>query len=226
MASRFYLHPENLDAHRRLLVALGLGLLTGLAFTGRLPNGILAVVSWDVFASSLIGLSWFRIIWANAKAAVQTAQLEDAGRSAILFLVIAGACASLFAVGLLLGFARGLKGVALTLHLVLAGGTVALSWFLIHTLFALHYAYLHYSRIHRRRQASDGQSLLFPGTNEPDYLDFAYFSFVIGTCAQVSDVQIVGRSVRRLALFHGVLSFAFNTLILALTINLASGLFG
>ena len=62
----------------------------------------------------------------------------------------------------------------------------------------------------------------FPGGRLPDYMDFAYFSFVIGMTFQVSDVQITSREFRKLVLLHGMLSFGFNTVILALTINTVS----
>jgi uncharacterized membrane protein len=99
------------------------------------------------------------------------------------------------------------------------------SWLLIHTVFTLRYAHVFY-RLEQEAdvEGSDG-GLIFPGGDNPDYEDFAYFSFVIGMTCQVSDVNITSRFMRRLALLHGLLSFAFNTAILALSINIISGLF-
>jgi uncharacterized membrane protein len=108
--------------------------------------------------------------------------------------------------------------VALT---VLAGLTLLLSWLFTHTLFAVHYAHAFYTD-----QAADcPPGLMFPGKQEdPDYWDFLYFSFVIGMTSQTSDVQVSSRPWRRLALAHGLLSFLFNAVVLALCINLLAGL--
>ncbi|MGH8575840.1 MAG: DUF1345 domain-containing protein [Gammaproteobacteria bacterium] len=83
----------------------------------------------------------------------------------------------------------------------------------------LHYAHLFYSSTARRPPPHNDRGLDFPGEPNPDYLDFAYFAFVIGMTCQVSDVQVTSQSMRKLVLLHGVLSFGFNTLILALSIN-------
>jgi uncharacterized membrane protein len=157
---------------------------------------------------------------------LRSAKLQDAGRTAIFLFVIAAACASLFAVAFLLGTAKGLHGRALTGHILLAAGTVVCSWFLVHTVFTMHYAHGYYQQAETGGGIEKGHGLDFPGKREPDFLDFAYFSFVIGMTFQVSDVQISSRRLRRLALVHGMLSFAFNTVILAFAINLVSGLSG
>jgi uncharacterized membrane protein len=105
---------------------------------------------------------------------------------------------------------------------VLAGATVLLSWLLAHSVFAVHYAHGYYKDLLEKRQ----RGLDFPGENDdPDYWDFLYFSFVVGMTAQVSDVQVMTRGWRRLVLAHGILSFLFNTVILALSINLLAGFF-
>jgi len=99
---------------------------------------------------------------------------------------------------------------------------VSISWVLLHTLFSLHYAHVYYGDSDDDRVRDRG--LEFPQDRNPDYLDFAYFSFVIGMTSQVSDVQVKSKRMRRLTLIHGVMSFAFNTFILALFINTVSGL--
>ena len=108
--------------------------------------------------------------------------------------------------------------------LALAAGisAVALGWFLIHTMFVFRYAHLYYYDSDEDGTAQRG--LTFPGTQEPDDYDFAYFSFVIGMTFQVSDVQITDPGVRSVVLVHAIMSFAYNTAILALVVNLASGL--
>ena len=111
-------------------------------------------------------------------------------------------------------------------HALLVGLTVASSWCLTHTIFTIRYAHLYYAQ--DDPDAPDdapGEGLDFPDEKNPDFLDFAYFSFVIGMTFQVSDVQITARPIRRIALLHGLVSFLFNTVVLALSINLASSLF-
>jgi uncharacterized membrane protein len=102
---------------------------------------------------------------------------------------------------------------------ILAVLTVTLSWTLIHTIFAFHYAHVFY-----RGEGIHGRGLDFPGGADPDYWDFIYFSFVIGMTFQVSDVQVTEKGLRRLVVAHGVVSFVFNVAILALTVNIGANL--
>src|SRR5271166_2586497 len=127
-------------------------------------------------------------------------------------------------IAILVGGAKGMGHKALTEHLLLAAATVVSSWFLMHTVFTMHYAHAYYRDDDNDPNTIGSGGLEFPNEKEPDFLDFAYFSFVIGMTCQVSDVQISSQGIRRLALVHGLLSFLFNTVVLALAINLASGL--
>ena len=214
----------GLDAHQRLLIAAVTAVAVFFLTSGHLRLSLQSIVTWNVFAWSFMLFSWVRILFANARTSVQTAKLEDAGRMVIFVFVILAAISSLFAVAILIGEAKGLSKSTITGHLLLAGGTVVTSWFLVHTVFTMHYAHAFYRQTDDDQGCFEGSGLEFPSEKEPDFLDFAYFSFVIGMTCQVSDVQISGRSIRRLALVHGLLSFLFNTVILALTINLSSGL--
>jgi uncharacterized membrane protein len=108
-----------------------------------------------------------------------------------------------------------------TLAVVIAVMGMIVSWALVHTIFTFHYANMYYFK--QRNDKSD-DPLAFPGNAKPNYLDFAYFSFVIGMTFQVSDVEIASQRIRRMVLFHGLLSFTLNTFVVALTINLIAGL--
>jgi Predicted membrane protein len=219
---------QNFDAHQRVAVSLAVGILIFVATLGlhRLPLEL--ILSWNAFAITAILLAWVRIIFADAKCAVLEAKLQDTGRTVIFCLVLFGACASLFAVAFLLGTAKGTGGARLGGHVFLAAITVVLSWFLIHTVFSMHYAHSYYRTEDPDEHGRHGAGLNFPGDedDEPDFLDFAYFAFVIGMTFQVSDVAITSKLIRRLSLVHALLSFLFNTVILALAINLASSLVG
>jgi uncharacterized membrane protein len=139
--------------------------------------------------------------------------LQDDGRFLILLVTALGAFASIAAIVLELGADH-----RSTSELALATLTIALSWTAVHTTFALHYAHEFY------RGAKPG-GLDFPKGHEdedPDYWDFVYFSFVIGMTAQVSDVGVTDRIIRRTATVHGVISFVFNTALVALMVNIAA----
>ena len=101
-------------------------------------------------------------------------------------------------------------------------GGILLSWTLVHTTFCFHYAHLYYDN--EKGTINNAEGLEFPKEKHPDYIDFAYFSFVIGMTFQVSDIEVSARKIRRLALLHGLLSFILNTFVVALTINLIAGL--
>lgn len=153
------------------------------------------------------------------------ARLEDEGRAAILAIVTAAACISIFAIGFILSDKDSSNGLLL-LHLSLSIVTIVGSWLLVHVIFTLHYARLYYQD-HKTLSECKAEGLDFPGDDvEPDYWDFLYFSFVIGMTSQVSDVAICSREMRRLSLIHGILSFFFNTTIVAMTINIIAGVIG
>ena len=102
--------------------------------------------------------------------------------------------------------------------------TVALSWTFIQLIFALHYAHGYYAPANDARSRSGG--LIFPGEDEPDYWDFLHFALIIGVANQTADIQIADRRMRRVSNFQSLIAFAFNTVILALGVNLAAGLLG
>ncbi len=120
--------------------------------------------------------------------------------------MITAATASLLAVGLVLGSAKNLPSSDLAWHIALSVSAVVLSWTLVHTLFALRYAHLYFWDARKIERKAISGGLIFPGKDIPDYLDFAYFSFVIGMTCQVSDVQIACSRLRRPALVHGLIS--------------------
>jgi uncharacterized membrane protein len=118
-----------------------------------------------------------------------------------------------------------MSGTELNLHILMSVFAVILSWGLVHTLFLFRYAHLYYEdAVQGKPNGKYLEGLEYPDEKEPDYLDFAYFSFVIGMTFQVSDVEISSRRIRRLALLHSLIAFGFNTVIVALSINVISGL--
>jgi uncharacterized membrane protein len=199
-----------LRVRARLLASIAIGLLTLLLLPQQLRWSTRTLIAWDVTAALYLVTAFAVMRQASITHIRHHALVADDGRFAILVLTAAAALASFVAIIAEIGEAhRGAQQVTLAIV------TVALSWTMVHTIFALHYAHDYY-------RPHEPGGLKFPDENEPDYWDFVYFSFVIGMTAQVSDVAITDRTIRRTATAHGVVSFVFNTALLALMVNIAA----
>ena len=210
----------RLDAHQRQWIALPIGIAAGLALHEAHPLTQF-VNAWDIYACVLLALAWLTICTHNPAHAQRATRLQDSGRVGILSFVLLGVGFSIAAVLFTLHLQKSVSETQRSLHLGQTLFTVLVSWTLVHTLFALHYAHVYYRALH----ATPSRRLLdIADDKTPDYLDFAYFSFVIGCTAQTADINITGSEMRRLALLHGIISFLFNTLILALSINMLASL--
>jgi uncharacterized membrane protein len=216
------LHWISGDAWRRFAFSLLAALVTFLVLRQQLTFPTSAIVVWDSFASFGILLAWLAIAITPQKRLRAHARAQDLSRLFIFAFVVTAACVALLAVAVLIRIHRSEGHPHVSVPLLLALATVALSWMLLHTVYSLHYAHVYYGD--SDEDAETDQGLEFPGDQPPDYLDFAYFSFVIGMTCQVSDVQVTSKRMRRLTLMHGIISFGFNTFILALLINTVSGL--
>jgi uncharacterized membrane protein len=207
----------------RPLLTLGtlIGLLTWSALPVILPTGgwVRLVLSWNAGSALYLCLALTMMFRSSPAQARIRALRQDDGNYVILSLVILSAIVCLIAMVMVLGIAKNLQGADRIQHIVLATLTVVTSWFFTQVMFANHYAHDYY--VHERNGEDAG--LLFPGRDDPDYIDFLYFSFVIGTSGQTADVSITTRAMRRLGLLHCVLAFFFNTTLIALTINIAAG---
>jgi len=204
--------------HARLLisVAVGVAITLALSFTNwRLPTRLLA--GWDVGVALYLVLAYWLMSHASPSEIRRRASVQDEGATALLMLSAAAALASLVALIAEIGTAQSGEAWA---NLAIGMVTIVLSCQFVHTIFALHYAHEYYGE----GRDDDVGGLKFPGAQSPDYLDFLYFSFVIAMTSQVSDVGVTGRVIRRLVNKHGVLSFFFNISVLAVTVNLVSGL--
>jgi uncharacterized membrane protein len=181
------------------------------------------LITWIAIALSIIILDWVTILWAHPREIRKIASLEDSSRVLIFFFVLTASMVSLVAIYLLLKSSKGEPEATVTGYIFLAMAAVFVSWWMVHTVFTMRYAHLYYNTDDGKKTPSGG--LEFPGDEkDPDYLDFVYFSFVVGMTFQVSDVEISSKHIRRLAWAHGLIAFAFNTAIVALSINVISGL--
>lgn len=208
-------------ARPRWSLSVVVGIVSYLALR-HLPAPIPWIGAWDAAALFFLLVTTTMALRETHEQVRLRAKNMDAGAVFVLLLTLLGVGSCLVAI--VTGsdevhqFA-GSKGMAAAV----VGTTVVLTWLVMQCSFALHYAHLYYGDSDTNPEQHAG-GLEFPGEKRPDYLDFAYFSFVLGMTFQVSDVQIVDRGLRRLALLHGVISFFFTTVILALTINILASL--
>ncbi len=200
--------------------------MSGVVVFSALPESMRLAVrlsaAWVAGVMLFLGLTALVIADASPERVRRRARLLDQRRSVILAVIVAAAAVSLLALGFTVQKQPGETALALATRIVLAGLTVVASWTLTHTMFALHYAHDYYGDGPAAGDDDRG-GLAFPGGELPDYWDFVYFAFVVGMTCQVSDVQVTSRAMRRMTLIHGVLSFFFNAVILALAVNLLAG---
>lgn len=192
------------------------------------PSASHVVLSWDIFCLSQLVLIWWTMLKVSSTGIRSEAQRQDGSRVYIFFLSLLAAFFSLFSVIQMI-LSAGSDEIYKALNLFGGITCMILSWFLVHTLFAIRYAHLYYAKDLKKKDQHAG-GLDFPSHPEADmpywpaFTDFAYFSFTIGMTFQVSDVEITDKHIRKMALMHGLFSFAFNAAIIALSVNIISGL--
>jgi uncharacterized membrane protein len=204
------LRPWRATTRLAVSTVVGLAVYLGLRRFG--PSALAGLLAWDAFVLCFLFVTHRVLADHSIDSMRRRAATLDTRTLVIMFLVVTAACVSLY------GISRSLDALPghPVLRVALAGLTVFGSWSLIHTVFAIHYAHLYYT-------PPEG-GLIFPGTPDPNYYDFLYYSFVVGMTCQVSDVQVAESGLRRLTLIHGVLSFFFNTVILVLAVGVGAGL--
>jgi len=211
------------SGYQKLVVSL---LLAAIAYPflylSEIDSSLRFIICWDIFAVAMITMSWLLFFYTNAQQQRQIVIKQDEDIRVIFTIVVSSVCISLAGAILLLintkesPFDNDLR----TIVTILA---VTTSWILLHTIFTIRYAHLYHNN-QTEKKADEGGGLDFPNPELPDYIDFAYFSFVIGMTFQVSDVTISSKTIRRYALLHSLISFVFNTIIVALTVNIIAGI--
>jgi len=199
-----------------ICVTIGLVVIATVPLLTHWPMVWALLIGWDVCGTLYLVLAFQMMAASDTHRMRRRSRLQDEGQMAILALTALAALASLAAIFALLSTSHGnVRGMA---EILLATSTILISWAFTHTIFALHYAHEYYDE-----NAGHGGGMEFPGGDrEPDYWDFMYFSFVIGMCAQVSDVTVSCKPIRRTVFGHSVVSFIFNAALLALTVNIAA----
>lgn len=210
--------------HVRLWISAAVAALTYWGLRAALPGidvtlGFL--LAFNAGAVLWLGLVMHMVVTSTPGMMRARSGREDEGAGLILVLSAVATVASLAAVAVEAGYVAGAWGTR-EQHVALAVGTLVVGWFFFHSVFTLHYARLFY---HPKLSAS-GPCLSFPGTSEPDYWDFIYFGFNIGTAIQTSDVEITSRAMRKFVIVHQIASYLFNAAVIALGVNVAAGLMG
>jgi len=211
-------------AHWRLVV----GVLAGLAawagaYFLTVPVGARVLIGWNTGAALYVALMWRLFVTAPEAQVRSRAARQDEARGVILLLVLVAIAASLAAI---LAALMTVKNETAQAHLLvdgLAALTLVMSWAVLQTIFVVHYAHRHF---HALITGGEKAGFLFPGDPPRGYLDFAYLAICVGATAQVSDPNVQTTSLRNLVTAHAVTSFFYNTAILALGINILSGLVG
>ena len=202
-----------------ILVAIAVGLL--------IPRGVLNysvtrwLIAWNTATVLYVLLATIMMMRSTEHQMRRRAQMQDHGELVILAIVALSAIASLAAIGGELAVVKDIHGIIKTGHVALTGLTVLSSWTFIQITFALHYAHDYYAAESHERSAG----LRFPDCEYPTYGDFFYFAAIIGTSGQTADVSFVTKRMRRVGTLHCILAYLFNTIVLALLINIGASLF-
>ena len=217
------MHARPHRALTRASVATAVLVVTMLAlhFAGGLSWRLSAFAAWNAGALTMLCLSWLIIARCGPAATRDRAAQEDPGRATVSALVLLTSGSSLISAVALVRRARALPGAEGDALVALCLANVLLCWSLTHTAYALRYAHLYY-----REDGEGAGGVEFPGKAPPRYFDFAYFAFTIGMCFQVSDALVSSWQIRREVLVHAVLSFVYNTAIIAFVLNLVFGFAG
>jgi uncharacterized membrane protein len=223
---RPWYHPvgvlRSLVLRPRLYISSTLGACVLYILPTDWPGMVRLTVAWDVGAIAYLAAT-FRLMHASTPQTVRKrSAVHDESRVVILAVVLLAIASSFGAITALIGDARSAPGHVKGLYLALAAGTIVLSWTLTQIMFTLHYAHDYYRPDPRSAEAMLG--LEFAGGDSPDYWDFFYFAVSIGAASQTSDTLIKSKASRRLVTLHAIISFFFNTSVLALAINLAASL--
>jgi uncharacterized membrane protein len=213
-------HLSETTAHQRLIYAVAVGVVVAM-----LPLPVTAqthgLLVWCLGGLVYLGLSWWLAVVFDATRTRHRAQAQDQPSFILFLLLVLSAFANTGAIALMLQHVKDLSTTQRLGHLGLSMAALGVSWLLIQTVFAFRYAHVYYQE--ELQNKTHGAGLEFPGKQAPDYFDFLYYAHVVGMTSQVSDVVVTTRRMRWLTLIHSVTAFAFNLLVLALSINLVAG---
>ncbi|MFM8535711.1 MAG: DUF1345 domain-containing protein [Acidimicrobiia bacterium] len=207
---------QHVRLHARFYAAAGVGVLSWLV-AASLAGALRLLIAGDIFFVVYLALTALLALNGTPADMRKRAAYEDEGSFIIILMTVIASAISLGAIFTLVN-----REETAALQFVLAIASIPLGWVTLHTVMAFHYAHLYYTPAGREAKHGDAGGLEFPGTKEPQTWDFLYQSFVVGMTCQVSDVPVTATALRRVTLAHGVVSFFFNTTVIALAVNLAT----
>lgn len=215
------LYPQLLRNRPRMVIALAIGIISAFVVPWHMRPMVRVLAAWDVAIWVYLVLIWIHMAQADEHSVREFAIRDDENAGVVLFVICLATVASIAAIVLELASAKNLGAASTLGHYAVTGLTLFGAWFLIPTIFTLHYARLYYGSDPKQT------ALLFPDHGlQPNYWDFLYFSFTIAVASQTSDVVLRSRSIRRATLAQSILSFYFNVAVLGLCVNIAAGLLG
>ncbi|CCG87267.1 DUF1345 domain-containing protein [Erwinia piriflorinigrans] len=208
------------QARPRLLIAFLLAVVSFFFISAGQSLAQRLLISWNVLAWLYLLSLWWLMLRTPANNIARIARVQDESAATVLALVCIACLVSILAILFELGEVKHLKDAAQVRHIVLTVATLVVSWSLLPTAFAMHYAHMFYLN-----DSASHKALLFPdGQSKPGYWDFIYYSFTIAVASQTADVATGNTTIRRLTILQAVLSFIFNLAILGLSINVGAGL--
>ncbi len=214
-------YPQVLRNRPRMVIALVIGVVAALLLPGAVRPMVRVLFGWDVTVWAYLAFLWFHMATTQQAQVRDFAVRDDENAGVVLFMFCVATIASIAAIVLELSTVKSFKGSTGALHSAITGATLMGAWFLIPTIFTLHYARLYYGGDQQET------ALQFPDRSlKPDYWDFLYFSFTIAVASQTADIALRSRTIRRAVLAQSVLSFYFNVAVLGLCVNIAAGLLG
>lgn len=212
-------HWHHIGATSRLLIAVLTGL--GIFFISSSSPSLTVnlAISWMCAGGLYLAMTYAMMYFSADENILTLTKKEDDGAAMILLIIIMAAAASLVTIVIILSGIKVLPVHVAIRHICIVLGTYTVSWLFVHTAFALHYAYVYYQEFEKTKEVP----LLFASKQNPSYIDFLYFSIVVGMTCQTADVNIANSRIRFLVMLQGITAFIFNTSLLALAINLISG---
>ena len=217
---RMHKHFKETTSTQRFLYGAVLGLAAACWPTPMQPQ-TRGLIGWCVGAFTYLALAWWLAETFDAQRTRERAQAQDPPSAVIFLVMLVAVVVSVAAIAVILQQVKSLAPDQRPAHIALSMLALTASWLTIHMVFAFRYAHRYYQAA--LQADAGGPGLQFPGGADPDYFDFLYYAYVVGMTSQVSDVQVTSREMRRLTLVPGILSFAFNMAVLALSINVVAG---
>lgn len=205
----------------RVLLGAAVGILALVLLPSSLPPSLRAAIAWNLGGMVYLVLAFLLMARCSVEDIRRYSAAQDDSGLVILLLILIAIASSFTAIVGLIADAKAARELIKLEYILICGATLLISWTVTQVVFAIHYAHDYYAP---HTDGEEAGGLIFPEDTMPDYWDFFYFATSIGATSQTSDVSIRSKSLRRLVTVHAITSFFFNTMVLALTINLAASL--